>query len=635
MTAVTKKFRAEMKQLMDIIIHSLYSNKEIFLRELISNAVDAIDKARFLGLTQPAILEDNADWKIVLRVDKPNSALTVSDNGIGMSPESIVEELGVIAKSGAKEFLDNLKTADVQNQPELIGQFGVGFYSAFMVADKVTVESRQAGDPENGVRWTSAGEGTYTVEKTRKEKRGTDVTLHLKDDAKEYLEDWQLRAIVKKFSDFVEHPIVIDVEKEVDGKKQTVEETLNLQKAIWVRAKGEIKDEEYTDFYKHLTRDTQAPLKTIHYAAEGQMEFRALLFVPARRPPAFMAGDPFRQGPSLYVKRVFITENAEALLPPYLRFVRGLVDSSDLPLNVSREMLQDNPLIGKIQKALTNKILQTLIDMAQEEPDKYADFFREWGLILKAGAYTDFENRERLAELLRYESTKTAPGKYTSLAAYVAGMKPEQKDIYYLIGVSRDLLERSPYLENLRAREWETLLMTDPIDEWVVGSLHEYKEKHFKAADKSEAPGATDAERQTVEGQFQPLLAFFKEKLPEIKDARLSSRLKESAAVLVVEEGEMSSYLESVLKQLGQEKMAKAQRILELNPDHAAVQAMRGLFEQNAADPRLADYVRLLYDQAVLAEGSRPADPAAFARRINDLIAKDAQAAKPADAAAK
>jgi len=624
MTAVTKKFRAEMKQLMDIIIHSLYSNKEIFLRELISNAADAIDKVRFLGLTQPDLLESNADWKILLRVDKAAGTLTVADNGIGMSPESIVEELGVIAKSGAKEFLENLKKTDAQNQPELIGQFGVGFYSSFMVADQVTVWSRQAGDPQDGVRWTSDGGGTYTVETTPKETRGTEVTLHLKEDEKDFLEDWRLRAIIKKFSDFIEHPVAIELEKEVDGKKERTDETLNSQKAIWTRPKSDIKAEEYAEFYKHLTRDAKDPLATIHYAAEGQMEFRALLFVPAHRPPAFLAGDPFHQGPALYVKRVLISDDTEALLPPYLRFVKGVVDSADLPLNVSREMLQDNPLIGKIQKALTNKILQSLAEMAQNEPEKYATFFREWGAILKAGIYTDFENRERLAELLRYESTRTEAGKYTSLAEYVAGMKPEQTDIFYLVGMSRDLLERSPYLENLRAHEWEALLMTDPIDEWVIGSLHEYKEKHFKAADKSDA-GAPGEKNATAETEHGTLLAFLKQHVTEVKDVRLSNRLRESAAVLVVEEGEMGPYMESVLRQLGQENTAKAQRILEINPDHAAVQAMRALHEQNPADPRLVDYARLLYDQALLTEGSRLTDPAAFARRINELIAKDAQ----------
>ncbi len=408
MATKTRQFKAEMKQLMDIIIHSLYANKEVFLRELISNAVDAIDKVRFEGLTNAELLEDNTDWKIKISTDTENNTLTLSDNGTGMSAETIVDHLGSIAKSGTADFLAKLQGADAANIPDLIGQFGVGFYASFMVADNVVVESRMAGDPAAGVRWTSDGGATYTIDSITKETRGTDIILHLNEDAKEFLDTWRIREIVKRFSDFVEHPIVMDVQRPVtpkEGEKdaepttETVEETLNSGQAIWLRAKSEVSEDEYKEFYKHIARTGDDPVKTIHYVAEGNLEFRALLFLPAARPAAFMMEDPTKQGPQLYIRRVFITDNADSLLPPYLRFIRGVVESSDLPLNVSREVLQDNPIATRIHNALVNKILQTLEEMATEEPEAYDAFFKEWGSLMKMGTYTDFASRDRLAEL--------------------------------------------------------------------------------------------------------------------------------------------------------------------------------------------------------------------------------------------
>lgn len=635
MAGKTRKFRAEMTQLLDIIIHSLYSNQEIFLRELISNAIDAIDRVRFEGLTNPNILENNTEWKIKLSVDKEAGLLTLSDNGIGMSAESIVENLGTIAKSGTQTFIESLKNAEAGARPELIGQFGVGFYSTFMVADRVTVVSRLAGDPSAGVRWESAGEGSYTIETVKKETRGTDVILHLRENAKEFLDEWRLREIVKKYSDFTEHPIVMEVEKAQPGHEghdhepltERVEETLNSQKAIWLRPKSEIKDEEYAEFYKHLSHDFNGPLKTIHYVAEGQMEFKALLFLPAAKPPAFLMTDPTKQGPHLYIKRVFIMDDAESLLPPYLRFVRGVVDSADLPLNVSREMLQDNPLLTKINKALTNKILGTLEEMAKDEPEEYAKFFKEWGALLKMGIQTDFANRDRLAELLCFESTKTEPGKYTTLASYLSNMKEDQKEIYYLVGASREVLEKSPHLEIFRARDREVLLMTDPIDEWVADGLGAYKEKQFKAADKGEIEGETDEkDKKTAESKFKDFLDFLKGKIEEVKEVRLSGRLKESASVLVVDEGQLSPHMQTLLRSIGRDNLPNIERILEINPTHPTIEAIRALFEKNSADERLVMHARLLYEQALIAEGSKLADPLAFTARLNKLIAMDAKA---------
>ncbi|HUU27083.1 MAG TPA: molecular chaperone HtpG, partial [archaeon] len=394
------KFKTEMKQLMDIIVNSLYSHKEIFLRELISNACDAIDAVRYESLTRPELLEDDSEWKIRIVPDEESGTLTVSDNGIGMSRQEIIGDLGTIARSGTREFLEKLKESDSKDLPELIGQFGVGFYSTFMVADKVTVISRPAGDKMQGVRWESGGQGEFTVEEVEKASRGTDIILSLREEEKEFLKEWRIRETVKKFSDFIEHPVYLKLEKKDEkGDKKVGEEILNRRKAIWLRPQSEVSDEEYKEFYKHITRDFEDPAKVIHYAAEGTLEFRAILFLPAHLPFGFLM-HPFKRGLQLYVRRVFITEDFEKLLPVYLRFVKGVVDSSDLPLNVSREMLQENVLVEKIRKSLVNKILNTLAEMKTGEAEKYISFFREFGSILKEGASSDWSNREKIADLL-------------------------------------------------------------------------------------------------------------------------------------------------------------------------------------------------------------------------------------------
>jgi molecular chaperone HtpG len=623
MSSETLQFKTELKQLLHLIIHSLYSHKDIFLRELISNASDAIDTLRFQSLTNQDLLEGDSDWKIKIIPDEQAGTLTISDNGVGMSKETIVENLGTIAKSGTRAFIEALKQANDQQRPELIGQFGVGFYSSFMVADKVTVVSRTAGPKEHGVRWQSDGQGEFTVEDTTREKRGTDVILHLRDDAKEYLKEWQIRQIVKKYSDFVEHPIVMDVEKEEEeGKKTTVEETLNSRKALWLRNKNEITPQEYEEFYKHLSHDTEPPARTIHYRAEGMIEFRALLYLPAHRPFDLMWGDA-KRGLHLYIQRVFIMDDCEALLPSYLRFVKGVVDSPDLPLNVSRELLQQSAPLEKIRSNLVNKLLGTLGDMKRTEYDAYVKFFEELGGVLKEGVAQDYTNRQKIAEVLLFESTKTEKGKYTTLDDYLDRMSVSQDAIYYLIGESRALIEHSPYLESFRAKDQEVLLLTDPVDEFMVNAFFEYKGKKLRAVDKGEL-NAGDID-EAKKKQFQPLLDYMKGKLPEVKDVRLSNRLKESAACLVADEHEMSAHLERLMRQWGRlEEAEGGKRILELNADHPAVAAVRQLHERQADDARLAQYCRLLYDQAVIAEGSKLRDPQGFAQRINEVLVRDA-----------
>jgi molecular chaperone HtpG len=622
MPAETMQFKTELKQVLHIIVHSLYSHKDIFLRELISNASDAIDTVRFQSLTRSEVLEGDSDWKIRIIPDERNGTLTISDNGVGMSLETIVENLGTIARSGTRAFLESLRQADAKDRPQLIGQFGVGFYSAFMVADKVTVVSRIHGPRTEGVKWESDGEGEFTVEPVEKATRGTDVILHLRPDDREFLQEDRLRQIVKQYSDFVEHPVVLVVEREgKDGKKEGVEETLNKRKAIWLRPKSEITPEEYNEFYKHLAHDTENPAKVIHYTVEGAVEFRAVLYVPAHRPFDLLWGDQ-KKGLHLYIQRVFIMDDCEALLPLYLRFVKGVVDSPDLPLNVSREMLQQSAPLERIKSNLTNKVLRTLEEMKRKEHDAYVGFYRELGTLLKEGVSQDWSNREELAELLLFESTGTEPGKLTDLAGYVERMPVGQKEVYYLLGETRELLEHSPHLEGFRARGEEVLLLTEPIDEFVVQALPEYKGKKLKAVDRGRLDEAVDEGKRKA---FQGLLDFMKGRLGEVKDVRLSNRLKESAACLVAEEGTPGAHMQELLRRLGRgHELPPVKKILEVNAEHPAVTAMHKLYERDKGDPRLEKYCRLLYDEAVIAEGSKVKDPLALARLINELLVKDA-----------
>ena len=616
-------FKSELQQVLNIITHSLYSHKEIFLRELISNASDAIDKIRFNSLENDPLLEGDRDWKIRLAVDKEARTLTVSDNGIGMDHDAIVENLGTIAKSGTRAFLDTLKEADAAAKPGLIGQFGVGFYSAFMVADTVSVLSRAAGAAQ-GVRWESDGLGEFTVEPAERAGRGTDVILHLKEEETEFLQDWRLRAIVKQFSDFIEHPVVMDVEK---ADKQVEEETLNSRKALWLRSKVDVTQEEHNAFYQQISGDFDDPAKVIHYAAEGALEFRALLYLPKRKSWDLQFAEP-KIGPKLYINRVQIQDHCEALLPPYLRFVKGVVDCSDLPLNVSRETLQHNPILDKIQKSLVKNIFQAFNDLRASDPETYAGVMTELGPILKEGLARDHANQEQILDLLLCASLNTEAGKTLTLAQYVESMPEGQQDIYFLAGEDRAVLEHAPALEAYRHKGWDVLLLTDPIDAFVFPTLPGYKGRSLKAADRNQPELEPEEKKQAEEATeaFGPLLGALKGKLGGIKEVRLTRRLKESASCLTADEETLDPHLERLLQKMGQGAAmgGHRERILELNPEHPVVQGLKDLFAKDPADPRIESYGRLLHDQALLAEGSRLPDPTAFVQRLNDLLEKDA-----------
>lgn len=622
-TVSKRKFKSELSEILNIITHSLYSHTEVFLRELISNASDAIDKVRFEGLHDEAVLEGDKDWKIKLSVDRDAQTLTVSDNGIGMDKDAIIEHLGTIAKSGTKAFLETLKANEAKHFPELIGQFGVGFYSAFMVADKVTVVSRMAGDSARGVRWESDGKGEYTVREVEKAKRGTDVILHLKDEAKDYLEDWKLRQVVKEYSDFIAYPVVLDVEQTENGVKTTIEETLNSQEALWLRDKDDVEEGDYHSFYRQISNDFADPATVIHYLGEGFTEFHVLLFVPSHRPFELQFGD-VKFGPKLYIKRVLVMDHCEALLPPYLRFVKGVVDCADLPLNVSREMLQDNPLLVKIKNHLTKSVLKALGQMKDEDYEKYVKFFQQMGDILKEGLAQDHANREQIADLILFESIRTERGHYTTLADYVEHMPEGQTQIYYLTGESRAQMENAPTLEVFKDKGWDVLLLSDPVDEFVLPSFTEYRQKPLRAADKGELSSDIAVDDSALKQQYLPLFETLRKTLKGVKQVRLSTRLKNSPSCLVGEEGAPSAHLERILQRLGKEhELPQEDRILELNPEHPVVKALQAIHQANPNDPKVESYGQLLYDQAVIAEGSALKDPAGFIQRLNELLLRD------------
>ncbi|PKN16586.1 MAG: molecular chaperone HtpG [Deltaproteobacteria bacterium HGW-Deltaproteobacteria-23] len=641
MMKTTKKFQTEVQQLLDLVIHSLYSNKDIFLRELVSNSSDAIDKIRYEAHSNEALLEGNSDWKIKIVPDKTAGTLTIIDNGIGMGIAEVEENIGTIARSGTKAFMEALKEAQSANNPELIGQFGVGFYSSFMIADRVTLTTRKAGSPSSACCWESTGDGSYTIEECEKATRGTEIVLHLKEEMKEYLDEWKIRSIIKKYSDYVQYPITMDITrtepaKGLDGKviegggtiENTTEETLNSMKAIWTRPKSEISDEEYEEFYKHISHDFDKPFRQIHYAAEGTSEFRALLYLPSHKPFDLFAHDR-KKGVHLYVKRVFITDNCEALLPDYLRFVKGVVDSSDLPLNVSREILQEDVQIKRIQKNLVAKTLSTLAEIKEKEADEYLRFWGEFGAVLKEGLHFDYANKEKLQELVLFESSTTEAGKPTSLKEYVARMPEGQKEIYFITGTSRDMVANSPHLEAFRSKGYEVLYLTDPVDEWVVQALTEYDGKRLKAVDRGDVELDSEDERKAKEEkkketqeQYKGVLELIQEKLAEeVKEVRLSSRLTESACCLVADEYGMNANMERIMKAMNQD-VPKSKRILELNPNHPIMQTLGKMYDSDKADPKLADYCELLLDQALLTEGSTIKDPLKFTKLISELMVK-------------
>ncbi len=629
MTLEKLEFKTEIKQLLDLMIHSLYSHKEIFLRELVSNASDAIDKARFDSLTNTDILEGDSSWKIKITVDKDAGTLTISDNGIGMAKDEVISELGTIAHSGTKDFLKAIQDKDAQDNPELIGQFGVGFYSSFMVADKVVVVSRKAGaGAKSAVEWESTADGSFTVEDVEKHTRGTDVILHLKPEGTKYLEEWEIRSTIKKYSDYIEHPIVMDVEKEEEDKdnkdkkvKVIKEETLNQMKAIWLKSKSDVDEKEYNEFYKHISHDFADPAEVMHYRAEGTSEFSALLYIPSKAPFNIFYKD-YEIGLTLYVNRVQIMQHCEELIPVYLRFLKGVIDSSDLPLNVSRELLQKNKHVEVINKNVTNKALGVLKDMKEKDFDKYIKVYTEFGRILKEGIHVDFSRRDEIADLLLFQSSKTKAGEYTTLQQYIDKKPFKQKEIYFITGASREEVEKSPYLEAFEENDFEVLFLLDEIDGFVMENF-EFKENKFKSVIKGDIDldGTKDKDKKDSKKKFEKLIELFKDKLKdEVKDVRLSGRLKDSACCIVADDGDMDHNMENIMKAMGQQ-VPVSKGILEINPSHAIFEKMNGIFEKDKDSELLPRYINLLHDQALLLQGSKLKDPASFAKEISQLMA--------------
>ena len=634
MAAEKMEFKTEVKELLDLMIHSLYSHKEIFLRELISNASDAIDKARFESLTNKEIFSTTGEWKIKIIVDKAAGTLTVRDSGMGMTQDEVIAELGTIAHSGTKDFLKALQGKDLKDRPELIGQFGVGFYSAFMVADKVAVITRKATEQTTkAVRWESNADGSFTIDAAEKDRAGTDVVLHLKEEDKKYLDEWEIRSVIRKYSDYIAHPVVMDIEREKEDPldktkkiKVSEEETMNAGKAIWLRDPSEVKAEEYNEFYKHISHDFGDPAKVIHYRAEGTSEFTALLYVPAKAPYGILYRD-YKIGPTLYVKRVQIMDHCEQLIPEYLRFVKGVVDSSDLPLNVSREILQSNKHIEVMKKSIIKKVLDTLADMKKNTYEAYVGFHKEFGRILKEGIHFDLTRKEQIADLPLFSSTKTEQGAYTTIADYLKNMPIAQGEIYYITGRPDENVMQSPYLEAFREKGYEVLIMTDDIDDLIMGGMQEYKGKKIKSVVKGDVHLDTtgDAEKERSKEKFEKLLALIKDQLKdEVRDVRLSGRLKDSACCLVADEGGLDPQMEKLLKSMGQEVPAQ-KRILEINPAHQIFEAMNDLMAKGSKEEVLKEYVDLLYNQALLLEGSKVKDPAAFSRSIARLMLSNAK----------
>ena len=627
MSKQTHSFQAEVAQLLQLVTHSLYSNPDIFLRELISNASDACDKLRFEALNDSALFEDAPELQVKVSFDKAAKTLTIEDNGIGLSQQEAMDNLGTIAKSGTREFMAKL-SGDQKSDAQLIGQFGVGFYSGFIVADQITVESRRAGlKAEEGVRWSSRGTGDFEVEDLTRAERGTRITLHLKDDAAEYLNAWKLKGIINKYSDHISLPILMPKEEWKDGEEgqpgemvRTGEwETVNKASALWTRPKKDVTQEEYDELYKQLSHDFEPPLAHSHHRVEGSTEYTQLLYIPAKAPVDLYNRDK-APGVKLYVKRVFIMDDAEALLPVYLRFVKGVVDSADLPLNVSREILQESRAVKAIREGNTRRVLSMIEDLAANEPEKFKTFYAEFGAVLKEGLGEDFANRERLAKLLRFASSTTDTVS-VGLADYKARMKEGQEAIYYITADTQAAAKNSPQLEIFRKKGLEVLLMTDRVDEWALSFLNEFDGTPLQSVAKGQVDlGKLQDEEEKkaaeeAEAQFKPVLDKLKDALKDkAADVRATTRLVDSPACLVVQDGGMSMQLARMLKAAGQ-AVPSVKPILEVNASHPLVKKLEGGGE------RFEDFAHILFDQALLAEGGLPEDPAAYVRRVNALLA--------------
>jgi len=625
-TRETLGFQAEVKQLLHLMVHSLYSNKEIFLRELISNASDACDKLRFEAMADKALFEEDGELRIRVACDKQARTITVSDNGIGMSRDEVITNLGTIAKSGTREFFERL-TGDQARDAHLIGQFGVGFYSSFIVADRVTVVTRRAGmGPEHGVRWESDGQGEYTLETVSKPGRGTDVTLHLREGEDDLLASFRLREIVKKYSDHITLPILMKKEEWDKEKSEHVErdedEQVNQASALWTRPKSEITEQQYQEFYKHVAHDFEPPLAWTHAKVEGRQEYTELLYIPAHAPFDLWDRD-HRHGVKLYVRRVFIMDDAEHLMPAYLRFVRGVIDSNDLPLNVSREILQESRIVESIKAGSTKKVLGLLEEIAENDKDKYAKLWKEFGRVLKEGPGEDFANRERIAKLLRFASTHTdSEEQNIALADYVSRMKEGQDRIYYITADTFAAAKNSPHLEIFRKKGVEVLLLCERVDEWLMTSLTEFDGKPLQSVAKGDldlGKLADEQEKQEQEkeaGEFKDLTDRVGQVLGErVKEVRVTHRLTGSPACLVSDQYGMSMNLERLLKAAGQ-KVPASKPILEINPKHPIVQGLK--YESDEA--RFGDWSHILFDQALLAEGGQLEDPASFVKRLNEML---------------
>ncbi len=616
------EFRAEVKQLLHLMIHSLYSNKEIVLRELISNASDAADKLRFEALADGSLYEGDSDLNIRIAFDKNARTVTISDNGIGMSKEEVVNNIGTIAKSGTKEFFEAL-SGDQVKDANLIGQFGVGFYSSFIIAEKVTLITRRAGSKE-AVQWESKGEGEFTLSTADKKDRGTDIILHLREGEDEFLNDWKLKTIVRKYSDHITLPILMKKSEMKDGEFVLTDEdeTVNKASALWARSKSDISEEEYQEFYKHVSHDFENPLAYTHNRVEGKQEYISLLYVPSKAPFDLYDRER-RQGIKLYVKRVFIMEDAEKLMPQYLRFVRGVIDSADLPLNVSREILQDSRDVEAIKNGSVKKVLGLLEDLAKNKPEQYATFWTEFGRVLKEGPAEDFANKEKIAGLLRFASTYTDTDvQNVSLADYIGRMKEEQEAIYYITADSFAAAQHSPHLEIFRKKGIEVLLMSDKVDEWLLSSLTEFEGKKLQSIAKGdldlgklEDESEKEAQKKVEEAAKDLIERIQKTLGDDVKEVRVTHRLTDSPACLVVGEHDLSGNLARILKASGQ-NAPESKPVLEINPAHRLVEKLKA----EKDDAKFNDYTRVLFDQALLAEGGQLEDPASFVRRVNALL---------------
>ncbi|MCY1001285.1 molecular chaperone HtpG [Myxococcus sp. MISCRS1] len=619
----THAFQAEINQLLSLVINSLYSHKEIFLRELVSNASDALDRLRFRAITEPELLADAPELELRIIPDAQKNTLTIEDTGVGMSHDELVKNLGTIAHSGSREFIQAM-TQRGQKDMQLIGQFGVGFYSAYLVADRVEVVSRAAGKDSQAWKWTSEAHGTFTVEPAERAARGTSVILHLKEDQKEFLDEWRVRSLITQYSDYVGHPIKLQVTKTTgtgdDAKTESSLEVVNKASALWQRSRSDITDEQYQEFYKHLTHDWEKPLAWTHFKADGNQQFTGLLFLPKN--PPFDLNAQQQRGVRLFVKRVFIMDRCEELVPQWLRFVRGVIDSDDLPLNVSRELLQDSQVVRAIRKHVVKKSLDLLEKLAKDKPEDYTTFWKAFGTVLKEALATEAEHKDKVGGLLRYESSRDEG--LTSLADYVSRMKEGQEALYYIYGESRKAVEDSPHLEALKQRGYEVLFMTDPVDEWAAQGLREFQGKPLVSALQADLKlQSTDEQKKEHEEKSEGLKGLtsrMKDVLQDsVREVRVSDRLTDSPVCLVVPEGGSPAYLERLLQQRGK-GMPRVKRILEVNPKHPVIEHLKTLHAQDPAQAQVAEWIELLHDQALLTEGSTISDPNRFARRLTTLL---------------